>query len=1096
MQPTCSCNRIVTRSFHSPDTVCNCRESSTSVSVPSPETNQAYSLTSTSSASPFTDSDNEDHTIMDEETAGMIRNITAQSADNQHAANEMMTALTATIANGLSLQFLSGSKITPFKGKDSEDIYDFLKRYSRHCTLTNIDADKKLESLLLFLEGSALAYYELLPDRVQNDWRLLTADLKAHFNPPALHQLKRAELYSHKMTPTESLDDHCRYILKHSRMLNLSDREQIHIFVNGIPPVLKEFVLTQNIDTLQNALQSAKIKQAASLTAYGTAPNQDTELLKKINALVHQNATPVIAYQNTVNPPSNLTTDNRPTCYYCHKPGHFASNCYQRQSMSPPPYRSNYSRPSSPPRFSHPSDHRPNYSNYPPQNQYPALPPPHTANDSYNNQQSRYRSDQQYPSDSRNTYSRPYNDRNYRQPYSSLPHASYPQPRASHPSSNSPPDTRPKMVRFHQPSSRPHVAVLRNPDLPRPSINVLRLDLGMYSPDPNPNSLPEFFYDPHVPISNLMDLDFSEYFPTPGIPEYLSPSGAPIFDDTLDFPPYSSPGPDSPTIIHPIGTSHYEYQVPSVLTLTSDNHMFIDSKLCDIPCRMLVDTGASITCLNKKFWLSIPAHLRPTKPPSHPVVVTLNGSQSPTIGEMSSLFQFDTFSITADVHVLDCGPYDVIIGRDFLSKAGAVIDLNNSHITFYDGLSVPLLTEHDIPRSEIHPPESIMAKPIELFTTPISMTPLNTPLPMPPLSTLNTPTTLQQSPLEPSAFSDCPDPSPSPTNFTDKSLIRDCPSPSSSATNSPATSTSSACPSPSVQFLDQYKKPLSNTFDNNPYSNLSRYNNYKDKTPNIHKKSVDDHCENETTGCLPCSNQHSLSPPSLTHCDNYRPPNHTLIKQELPKLIFHQPRTLPNVCNQHTPYSPPIKQETPKSFRRFYQPSNISHINVLNHANICTDRTKETNFIKDASLNFTDVIFACANSVLIFLAIFSIVNLPPEDQSVNQRLKFLALLKFIDYILSYNFDIFSLLRSKTLEIRYSLFDVYKTILSRARILCYNFIKPVPTFFDINQAKILFWITPSQLSEPSNYKVKDVSFPAYFPSYPVNNPEPLTYLLYL
>ena len=92
------------------------------------------------------------------------------------------------------------------------------------------DEEDTLLAFPLYLEGSALRYYETLTERFTKDYNRLKDSFKERYSPQKLRVYKRMQLYWRRMKPTEPLADYTLYILDESRKLELTDVEKMKIF--------------------------------------------------------------------------------------------------------------------------------------------------------------------------------------------------------------------------------------------------------------------------------------------------------------------------------------------------------------------------------------------------------------------------------------------------------------------------------------------------------------------------------------------------------------------------------------------------------------------------------------------------------------------------------------------------------------------------------------------------------------------------------------------------------------------------------------------------------------------------------------------------
>ena len=95
--------------------------------------------------------------------------------------NELQTQMTA-IQAALEGNAQSGLfRQAPFCGGPNENVHEWLTKFERLSKFYNWSNAKKLGALPLLLGGTALAWFQTLPDGTINDFATLTDELKTRF---------------------------------------------------------------------------------------------------------------------------------------------------------------------------------------------------------------------------------------------------------------------------------------------------------------------------------------------------------------------------------------------------------------------------------------------------------------------------------------------------------------------------------------------------------------------------------------------------------------------------------------------------------------------------------------------------------------------------------------------------------------------------------------------------------------------------------------------------------------------------------------------------------------------------------------------------
>jgi len=96
-----------------------------------------------------------------------------------------------------------------------------------------------------------------------------------------------------------------------------------------------------------------------------------------------------------------------------------------------------------------------------------------------------------------------------------------------------------------------------------------------------------------------------------------------------------------------------------------------------------VDTGACVSAINEQFFTKIYGQFPPNMSEgSLSAVQTVSGEKVPVLGKITIPLQLQAREYTCEFHVMQNLTYDAILGRDFLQKNGALIDLVDGTLSF------------------------------------------------------------------------------------------------------------------------------------------------------------------------------------------------------------------------------------------------------------------------------------------------------------------------------------------------------------------------------------------------------------------------------
>lgn len=169
-----------------------------------------------------------------------------------------------------------------FEGNPSEDPEAFLNHYTRWATFRDLSAQLQIPAFPLLLRGSALMWFEHLPDEKKNSIETIKQSFKERFLPGELDKCKAAcELWSSHQDRDESVENYICRQRKRAATAGLAENDQQLRFavINGLRPSIKLHVLQNNHETLDEIVKHGKISEQAQIGE----TNQLETLIKGVN---------------------------------------------------------------------------------------------------------------------------------------------------------------------------------------------------------------------------------------------------------------------------------------------------------------------------------------------------------------------------------------------------------------------------------------------------------------------------------------------------------------------------------------------------------------------------------------------------------------------------------------------------------------------------------------------------------------------------------------------------------------------------------------------------------------------------------------------
>jgi len=157
----------------------------------------------------------------------------------------------------------------PMFGGANVDADTWMAHFKRYIEYRQLPEDDVLAMFPLFLENAAIDWYEILSERVKNDWKALKNDFDSYFGKSPLDIFFADEkLFTRTQRPGEKVRDYVAQMQKlASRMPGLADDLLLWTILRGLRPQIKAAVIQQknDIKSVADLPELAKLAESAGI---------------------------------------------------------------------------------------------------------------------------------------------------------------------------------------------------------------------------------------------------------------------------------------------------------------------------------------------------------------------------------------------------------------------------------------------------------------------------------------------------------------------------------------------------------------------------------------------------------------------------------------------------------------------------------------------------------------------------------------------------------------------------------------------------------------------------------------------------------------
>ena len=136
-----------------------------------------------------------------------------------------------------------------------------MDKFKRAAKLNGWNDDDLPISLWLYLKGHASAWFKCLQGADEMTFGELSTGMINHFASRATQWRIRQSLSQLRQLEKESVDDYSNTVRTHFAGFNLPRSEWIHYFTQGLRPEIRDYVVVQQPDHLNEAENFAQLKE-------------------------------------------------------------------------------------------------------------------------------------------------------------------------------------------------------------------------------------------------------------------------------------------------------------------------------------------------------------------------------------------------------------------------------------------------------------------------------------------------------------------------------------------------------------------------------------------------------------------------------------------------------------------------------------------------------------------------------------------------------------------------------------------------------------------------------------------------------------------
>ena len=169
-----------------------------------------------------------------------------------------------------------------FDGSENKDVFEFLDKFKRAAKLNGWNDDDLPIGLPLYLKGHASAWFKCLQGADEMTFDELSRAMINHFESKATQWRIRQSLSQLRQLEKESVADYSQNVRTLCARLSLPRSEWIHYFIQGLRPEIRDYVILQQPNHLDEAENFAQLKEFVLASSDETPTSNAQQLLAQV----------------------------------------------------------------------------------------------------------------------------------------------------------------------------------------------------------------------------------------------------------------------------------------------------------------------------------------------------------------------------------------------------------------------------------------------------------------------------------------------------------------------------------------------------------------------------------------------------------------------------------------------------------------------------------------------------------------------------------------------------------------------------------------------------------------------------------------------